>query len=74
MRAAAVRSLSVGQDQSPVGIHAVKLEDGLGQIDPECCNRHVVGSFLRWFQTAPAWHNAMPFRWSRPHHQTNANQ
>ncbi|RYH06634.1 hypothetical protein EU800_23150 [Tropicimonas sp. IMCC6043] len=59
------------QDDSATGIHPVKLKDRLGQVDPECCNFHVVGSFLSWFQTAPAWHIAMPFGWSRPHHQKN---
>jgi len=33
------------QDDGTIGVNAVKLKDGLGQIDPECCNLHVVGSF-----------------------------
>ena len=34
-------------------IHPVKLENGLGQIDPECCNPHVDGSFLLLATTFP---------------------
>jgi hypothetical protein len=36
------------QDNRPIRIHPVKLENGLGEIDPECCNLHVVDSFLSW--------------------------
>jgi hypothetical protein len=33
------------QHDGASGINAVKLEIGRGQIDPECCNLHVDGSF-----------------------------
>jgi phosphoglycerate kinase len=33
------------QDDGPSGVNAVKLKDGLGQIDPQCCNLHVGDSF-----------------------------
>jgi len=36
------------QDHGAADIDPVQLKDGLGQIDPECCNFHVVGSFLCW--------------------------
>jgi hypothetical protein len=33
------------QHDGAIRVNAVKLKDGLGQIDPECCNLHVDGSF-----------------------------
>jgi hypothetical protein len=36
------------QNDGTIRIYSVELENRLGQIDPECCNFHVVGSFLRW--------------------------
>ena len=39
---------SLLQDDGAADIDPVKLKDRLGQVDPECCNFHVVGSFLCW--------------------------
>ena len=33
------------QQNRTIGVNAMKLKDGLGEIDPECCNLHVDGSF-----------------------------
>ena len=41
-------------------INAMKLKDGLGQIDPQCCNMHVDSSSLLLGSTTPTWHIEMP--------------
>jgi hypothetical protein len=33
------------QNNRAISINAVELKDGLGDVDPECCNIHVDGSF-----------------------------
>ena len=33
------------QNNNPLRVHTVQLENRLGEINPECCNRHVDGSF-----------------------------
>ena len=33
------------QNNGPSRVHTVQLENRLGEINPECCNRHVNGSF-----------------------------
>jgi Transposase len=39
------RDLLMRQDDGTIGVNAMKLKDGLGDIDPECCNLHEDDSF-----------------------------
>ncbi|MES2784310.1 MAG: hypothetical protein V4684_02535 [Pseudomonadota bacterium] len=44
-----------------MAVHAVNLEDVLGQIEADCPNLHGGRSFrVEWLVTLPLWHIAMP--------------
>ena len=56
------------QDDDPIGVNAVKLKDGLGQIDPQCSNLHVGDSFplLVYDNTSMAHRDAVGVEPSTP--------
>jgi hypothetical protein len=48
------------QSNRAILVKAMKFKNGLGQINPECCGLHVVGSIFFGCHTTPTLHNAMP--------------
>lgn len=62
------------QDNHPIRIDPVKLKNGLGEINPECCDSHVGGSFPLLVLNSAIMAHCDAVRMERStHHQTNSN-